>query len=58
MPLTHENIRLFRKLFVNSYNKSSHEESKISPFSNLCPTNLSKVLTYKFIVRITQIHVF
>ena len=53
MPLTHENIRLFRKLFVNSYNESSHEESKISPFSNLCPTNLSKVLTYKFIVRIT-----
>ena len=29
MPLTHENIRLFWKLFVGSYKESSHEESKI-----------------------------
>ena len=37
MPLTHENARLFWKLFVSSYKESSHEESKISPFPNLCP---------------------
>ena len=34
-------FRLFWKLFVSSYKGSSHEESKISPFSNLCPSYLS-----------------
>ena len=43
MPLTHENIRLFSKLFVSCYKDSSHEESKISPFPNLCPRYLNKV---------------
>ena len=43
MPLTHENVRLFWKLFVSSYEESSHEESKISPFPNLCPSYLNKV---------------
>ena len=31
MPLTHENIKLFLKLF-NSYEESSHKGSKIFPF--------------------------
>ena len=43
MPLTQENIRLFQKLFVSSYKKCSHEESKISHFPNLCPSYLNKV---------------
>ena len=38
MPLTHENI----KLFVRSYKESPHEESKISPFPNLCHSYLIK----------------
>ena len=42
MPLTHENIRLFWKLFVSTYEESSHEESKIRPFPNLCPSTLRK----------------
>ena len=29
MSLTHENIGLFWKLFVNSYKEKSHEEQKI-----------------------------
>ena len=32
MRLTHENIRLFWKLFVSSCKESSHEESKVSQF--------------------------
>ena len=43
MRLKHENIGLFWKLFVSSYNESPHEESKISPFLNLCPSYLNKV---------------
>ena len=42
MPLTHENIKLFSKLFVGSYKENSHEESKISSFPNLCHTYLNK----------------
>ena len=42
MPLTHENIRLFRKLFVSTYKESSHVESKISPFPKLCRRYLLK----------------
>ena len=43
MPLTHENIRLFWTLFVSSYKESSHEESKICPFPNICLSYLNKV---------------
>ena len=43
MRLKYENIGLFWKLFVSSYNESPHEESKISPFLNLCPSYLNKV---------------
>ena len=37
MPLTHESIRLFWKLFVSSSKESSYEKSKISPFLNWVP---------------------
>ena len=43
MSLTHESIRLFWKLFISSYEERSHEESKVSPFLNLCPSYYSKV---------------
>ena len=42
MPLTHEKIRLFWKLFVRSYKKNSQKESKISPFPKLCPSYFKK----------------
>ena len=42
MSLIDENIMLFWKLFVSSYNEGSHGESKISPFPNLCPGYLNK----------------
>ena len=32
MPLTHENIKLFLKLFFSSYKESSPKGSKIFPF--------------------------
>ena len=67
MPLAHENFRLFWEfcfflsgtfflfweLFVSSYKESPYEGSKISPFSNLCPIYLNKV-----ILRIPQIQYF
>ena len=40
MSLTHENIRLFWKLFFSSYKENSHEESQISLFTNLCQSYL------------------
>ena len=43
MRITHEIIRLFWKLFVNSYKESSLKESKISPFLILCPSYLNTV---------------
>ena len=43
MPLTHQKIRLFLKLFVSSYKESSREESKIYPLPNLCASYLNKV---------------
>ena len=45
MSLTHENTWLFWKLFVSSYKESSHGESKIYPFPNVCPSYLNKVWT-------------
>ena len=42
MPLTHENIRLFWKLFVSSYKENSYEESKIYPFPTYVPVTLIK----------------
>ena len=32
MPLTRENIRIFCKLFISSYEESSHEELKFPLF--------------------------
>ena len=43
MPFTHKNRWLSWKLFVSSDEESSHEESKIYPFPNLCPSYLNKV---------------
>ena len=42
MPLTHENIRLFWKLFISSYRENSLEESKISPFPTYIPVTSIK----------------
>ena len=43
IPLSHKNFRLFWKLFVSSYEESSHEEFEISSFPNLCHSYLNKV---------------
>ena len=55
MRVTHENIRLFWKLFLSSFKESSHEESKTSPFLNLQihPANPANPDILKFITKLS-----
>ena len=57
MRLTHENIRLFSKLFVSSYKESCHEGSKISLFPSLCPSYLNSFMTEAVIGRIKGLQI-